>query len=108
MNKRNKREYELLTQLQSVLDYGVERELSRGRKYQRIFTTIGGILVLAGFYLVQFRIISGEVGVMMAAVAGVAIGMAGYIAIVRRILPFIAPHLNEASIKARLKAIEQD
>jgi hypothetical protein len=108
MNKKNKREYALLIQLRSVLDYGVKRELSRGRKYQRILSAVGGILVLAGFYLVRFRIISGELGVMMAAVAGLAIGLAGYIAIVRRILPFIAPHLNEASIKARLQAIEQD
>jgi len=104
----NKREYALLTQLQSVLDDGIEQQLNKGKKYQRMFTLAGGLLVLATFYLATFRIISGELGVLIAVVAGLAIGMGGYIGIVRQILPFIVPHLNQESIRARLKSLEQE
>lgn len=108
MNTMTKREYALLTQLQAILDDGVEQQLNRGRNYQRIFTLVGGITVLAAFYLAKFQIISGELGVMMAVIAGLALGMAGYIRIVRRVLSFIVPHLDKESIKTRLETLRQN
>jgi len=107
MNRTNSREYALLQQLQAVLDHGVEQQLLKGKKYQRILTFVGGILVLAAFYLTRFKLISSDLGVVMAVVAGLTIGMGGYIRIVGRILPFIVPHLNGDSIKKRLSSIEQ-
>ena len=102
-----KSERALLTQLNSLLS-NQDAELQKGKKYQYILSLVGGAMVLSGFYLVSYGIISGEVGVALAATGGAIIGMAGYIRIVRGVLPVISPHLNGDSIRECLNAAAQD